>query len=429
MSGAVAGPAAGARRRIVFVNRYFYPDLSATSQMLTDLTVALGDGPFEVHVLCSRLHYDDPCAALPRTDFVGPVRVHRCWSTRFGRAGLPGRLIDYVSFYVAAMLAASRLVRCDDILVALTDPPMLSVGLGLVTRWRNAKLINWLQDLFPEVAIVLKVTRLPAWLQQLLLWLRNDSLRVASMNVVLGEPMRERLLALGIGMGRVAVIENWADGEAIRPLESSQSALRNSLPPGTEFVVQYSGNLGRAHDFHTILGAAKLLSDESGWLFLMVGGGTGMVRLQAESERLGLNNLLFLPYRAREHLGDSLAAADVHLVSLLPEMEGLIVPSKVYGVLAAGRPLIVIGDPHGEQAQVVVHEGCGAAIACGDAEGLAALLRQLRADLLRCREAGTRARALFERRFTPAAALGKWGALLRSAAHAAGAAAPGTCNR
>ena len=400
-------------RRLIFVNRYFYPDLSATSQLLTDLAAALANDGFDVHIICSRLRYDDAHAALPKSDRVGAVQVHRCWSTRFGRAGLFGRLLDYKSFYVSSVLTALRLSRPGDILIALTDPPMLSVGLAWVARRRGAALVNWLQDLFPEVAIALKVTRLPGWLQGLLLRLRNDSLQAAAMNVVLGERMRERVQALGIPAERITVIENWADGDAIRPMEAGESKLRAGLPAGTEFVVQYSGNLGRAHEYQTILGAAQILATEPGWLFLMVGGGANMVRLQAEARQLALPNMLFLPYRPREELADSLAAADVHLSCLLPEMEGLIVPSKFYGILAAGRPVIVIGDREGEQARVVREEGCGEANAGGDPIALAQILRVLRSDQQRCERAGARARAVFESRYALPIPLQQWRALLQ----------------
>jgi glycosyltransferase involved in cell wall biosynthesis len=219
--------------------------------------------------------------------------------------------------------------------------------------------------------------------------------------------------ALGIPPDRITVIENWADGDAIRPMDSKDSALRGTLPPGTEFVVQYSGNLGRAHEYQTILGAAQILQSEPGWLFLMVGGGANMVRLQAEARRLALPNMLFLPYRPREELADSLAAADVHLSCLLPEMEGLIVPSKFYGILAAGRAVIVIGDPEGEQALIVREEECGEATASGDPIALAQVLRVLRREPQRCERAGARARAVFESRYALPISLQQWSALLR----------------
>jgi glycosyltransferase involved in cell wall biosynthesis len=403
-----------ARRRLIFVNRFFFPDLSATSQLLTDLVTALGDRDFETHIVTSRQRYDRARANLPVLERVGVATVHRTWSTRFGRARLPGRLADYLGFYCSSVLAARRLARQGDILVALTDPPMLSVGLALVARLRGARLINWLQDLFPEVATALGAARLPGWLERLLLRARNRSLRAAAMNVVLGERMRARVQALGIAPERISVIENWADGEAIRPLDASASTLRASLPRGTEFVVQYSGNLGRAHDYRAILGAAQMLSGEPGWLFLMIGGGANMVCLQADAGRLALRNLLFLPYRAREQLGDSLAAADVHLSSLLPAMEGLIVPSKFYGVLAAARPLIVIGDPQGEQSRIVQAEGCGRAVECGDGNALAEQLQSIRSNRSWMIAAGYKARELFERQYTLTEAVRKWIATIDS---------------
>jgi colanic acid biosynthesis glycosyl transferase WcaI len=414
MSADEIAPVTRARRRLIFVNRFFFPDLSATSQLLTDLLKALGSTAFEIHVVTSRQCYDDARAGLPAFERVAGVIVHRSWSTRFGRGGLPGRLLDYLSFYVSSVFTTLRLARQGDVLVALTDPPMLSVGIAMVARVRGARLINWLHDLFPEVAIALGTTRLPGWLEHLLLRLRNASLETAAMNVVLGDRMRVRVLALGIARERIAVIENWADGKAIRPLDANRSVLRASLPAGTEFVVQYSGNLGWAHDFQTILGAAQVLSAEPGWLFLMVGGGANMAHLLEEAKRLALGNIMFLPYRVREDLGDSLAAADVHLSSLLPAMEGLIVPSKFYGILAAGRPVIVVGDPQGEQASIVREQACGNAVANGDFSALAELLRGLRADPGRRREAGGRARALFERRYAFPQAAGKWLDLLVS---------------
>jgi colanic acid biosynthesis glycosyl transferase WcaI len=399
------------RCRLIFINRYYSPDLSATSQLLTDLVAALAD-EFEVHVVTSHRCYDHTSAVSPSAAGVESVQVHRSWSARFGRAQLAGRLLDYLSFYGASILTLLHLARRGDVIVALTDPPMLSVGAAAVARLRGARLVNWLQDVFPEIATALGTTHLPGWVNAVLTRLRNWSLHVAEMNVVLGEGMRRRMLSMRIPQTRLQIIENWADGGAIRPLAAIRSMLRGSLGAGVDFIVEYSGNLGRAHEFQTILGAARHLSGESGWLFLMIGGGANMTRLKSEAERADLQNLLFLPYRPREQLRDSLAAADVHLNCLLPDMEGLIVPSKFYGILAAGRPVVVIGDPQGEQARIVGEEDCGVVVECGDSHGLVQALRRMRADPVWCRNAGARARALFEQRYTLTQAVHKWRTLL-----------------
>lgn len=394
-------------RRLIFINRYFHPDLSATSQLLTELAGGLGN-EFELHVICSRQLYGDAGARLTHRGRYREAQVHRCWSLRFGRDRLLGRAADYLSFALSATMRLSRLARRGDLVVAMTDPPMMSVCAALVAKRRGAVLINWLQDLFPEVAIALEVARLPSWASALLFSARNWTLRVAARNVVLGVNMRRRIRALGIASEALPVIENWADAEALTPRPPQWSSLRRSLKAEGRFVVQYSGNMGRAHEYETLLGAARELREEDGWLFLFVGGGARMQPLRQTAEQEGLQNMRFLPLQPREQLTDSLAAADVHVSCLLPRLEGLIVPSKLYGILAAGRPVIVIGDPDGEQARVVRGARCGSVIACGDSRALVDELRRMRAEPEWLHEAGLNARQLFEQRYTLKAAVGKW---------------------
>lgn len=224
--------------------------------------------------------------------------------------------------------------------------------------------------------------------------------------------MQRKVTELGVPAERQRVIENWADGHALMPRPSRWSILRRSLGAERSFVVQYSGNLGRAHEYQTVLAAAEELRDERGWRFVFVGGGVRMQHLRAEARQRALGDLQFLPYQPRESLGDSLAAADVHLSCLLPSMEGLIVPSKLYGILAAGRPVIVIGDPDGEHARLVRAEDCGAVVSSGDGAALVDALRGMRSDPQWMHAAGLRARALFERRYTLKQAVEKWNCVL-----------------
>ena len=360
--------------KVVFVNRYFHPDVSATSQLLTDLATALAGSGLAIHVICSRQRYDDPHARMPSRESLGGVRVRRVWSTRFGRTALPGRVVDYATFYLSSALALLTTLGRGDIVVAETDPPLMSVVAAAVARLKGARLINWLQDLFPEVASVLGANPLPGPVDRWLKRRRDASLRGARINVVLGERMRERLRRLGIPDEKIAIIHNWAELTPAAPLDAARSRLRTQLGITTEFVVGYSGNLGRAHDFSTLLAAAERLQGFPDVVFLMIGGGAGMAQLARRVESLGLCNFRFLPYQPREALGDALAAADAHWVSLRPELEGLIVPSKFYGILAAGRPVIFIGDADGELARVIAQCGCGGAVPVGDSAALARLI-------------------------------------------------------
>jgi glycosyltransferase involved in cell wall biosynthesis len=399
---------------VIFVNRYFYPDISATSQMLTDLARSLSAaGNYELHVICSRRLYADQMARLASAGEWHGVQIHRCWSAHLGQHRLFWRALDYLCFFISSTVAMMRWARRGDILVAMTDPPLISVCAALVAKIRGAKLVNWLQDIFPEVATVLNI-RIPGWMTRNLQRARTWSLHAAEKNVVLGYRMQQLVSGLGVLAGKQRVIENWADGRAINPRSALDSALRSSLGAPNSFIVQYSGNLGRAHEILTILGAATRLRDEAGWLFLFVGGGANMKVLQAAAERSQLTNMRFVPYQPRELLADCLSAADAHLTCLLPAMEGLVMPSKFYGILAAGRPVIIIGDPDGEQARVVRAEGCGVIIERGDSKALVDELRRMRADPEWMRGAAQGARVLFERRYTLQRAAMQWSQLLEN---------------
>jgi colanic acid biosynthesis glycosyl transferase WcaI len=401
----------GTRLRVLFLNRFYAPDLSATSQMLTDLAQALVRAGIEVTVVCSRQLYEDAGARLPPEEQIAGVRVCRIGGTRFGRDHLFGRALDYLSFYLAATFALLRRARDSDIIVTKTDPPLLSIIGWFVCVRRRVPYVNWLQDVFPEIASELRLSPLPVSLERLLCRLRDRSLRAAEFNVVLGTRMRDHLAGRGVPVARLRISENWAD-DAIRPLPAADSALRKQLGLGDTFVVTYSGNLGRVHDVETLLGAALELRSEPGIAFLFIGGGANMRVLEQQARTQALTQLRFLPYQPRAALTDSLAAGDVHLVSLLPRLEALVVPSKLYGILAAGRPVVLVGDVDGELAQLIRSHGIGAAVANGDVAGLAHVLRALRDDPEERRRMGTRARSLFEQRYTLGAALERWQTVL-----------------
>lgn len=394
--------------RVVFVNRFFHPDHSATSQMLTDLAFELAARGVRVEVITSRQLYGDQRAQLPKEQIVQGVQVHRIWSTRFGRANLVGRAIDYVSFYLAALAAIWKCTDKDTVVVAMTDPPLISLVAAPVVHLRRGALVNWLQDVFPEVAHVLGLRLVRGLLLTILTRLRNASLRSAYRNVVLGERMAELVAAQGVQPDRVQIIPNWSDGDSVTVVAHPANPLRSAWGLADRFVVGYSGNLGRAHEFRTILDAAASLQAESRIAFLFIGAGAQLREVEAEVRRRQLRNVTFQPYQPRERLHESLGAADVHLVSLNPTLEGLIVPSKFYGIAAAGRATIFIGDADGEIARAVRVGECGYTVSVGDADALATLVRRLAADPGLNAQLGQNARITFERRFDRRLAADAW---------------------
>jgi glycosyltransferase involved in cell wall biosynthesis len=399
--------------RVVFVNRFFFPDESATSQLLHDLTVDLAAHGFQVSVITSRLGYGGSRYGAATSEIVDGVHVRRIWTTRFGRRSL-GRVFDYVTFYVSAFWVALHTVNPGDILVAKTDPPVLSVVMMVAARLRHAKLINWLQDLFPEIVEALWPSR---WLRVLLSpirMLRNVSLRSAETNVVIGGQMKGVLLEQGVPSSKLTVIHNWADRDALE-VAAGTAALRAEWDVTGKYVVGYSGNLGRAHDLMTVVQAAAQLAPHSNLTFVFVGEGQQKEALQAFCQQNRLSNVMFRGYVARAYLGQSLRVPDVHVVSLNPRLEGLVLPSKIYGVMAVGAPVIFVGDRAGEVASMVQRIGCGIAVAAGDAEGFAAAVDEMSSNPARARAMGQAGRSAFLAQYDRAHATRRWADTLASA--------------
>jgi len=400
-------------RRLIFINRFFSPDHSATSQILSDLAFDLAGAGREVHLVTSRQIYDDPKAALPERETINGVDVHRVASTRFGRAALIGRSIDYVSFYRSVWRCLDDLVRPGDIVIAKTDPPLISIVARPVVRRKGARLVNWLQDIYPETAVELGVPFMRGPVAASLAALRNTTLREAAATVVVGDLMGRKVKTLGAPAERIHVIPNWCNDEDIRLVAPADNPLRRQWNLHDKFVLGYSGNLGRAHEFETMLAAAERLRNEPRVVFLMIGGGKRFAELSSAVQARGLTgSVRFLPYQARTLLSYSLGTADVHWVSLDPRLEGLIVPSKFYGIAAAGKPVVVIGARNGELAQLVQRHDCGFAIAPGDSDTLTATLRRLSDAPQQVSEMGARARKMLDAHFTRRQGLARWCRLL-----------------
>src|SRR5437667_1787352 len=301
----VRGPrqARSAQRSIIFLNRFFYPDHSATSQILTDLAFHLADYGIDVRVVTSRQRYDDPNAPLAAAESIGHLTIDRIAATRFGRSALPGRGLDYLSFYAAAYRSVVAWAKPGDVLVAKTDPPLLSVAALVAARRGGLHLVNWLQDLYPEIASGLGVPFAKGPLGRGLRQLRDRSLRAAAANVVVGEGMAEILRRRGIRPEHIRVIPNWCDDEEIRPLMPSDNPLRREWGLADRFVVGYSGNLGRGHEFETVLAAAECLRNDRSLCFLFIGGGNKFAELARAVRERRLDHLFqFLPYQDRSVL-------------------------------------------------------------------------------------------------------------------------------
>jgi glycosyltransferase involved in cell wall biosynthesis len=325
----------------------------------------------------------------------------------FGKAGIAARVADFGLFYVLALWRLLTMER-PDVVVCYTTPPFIGLA-GIVCRWlRGSKTVYWVMDLYPDVAVACGVMREKGLATRFFERVNRFILRHSDVDVVLGRCMEERVIGKGTPRERVRMIPVWADLGGLGPVEHGVNPLRKVWAPGGEFVVMYSGNFGLGHDAQTIIGAMRALKDDAGIRFVFIGGGKRRKEVEAAVGEFGLKNVMFEEYRPREELSRSLSAGDVHLISLREGVEGIMVPSKMYGIMAVGRPSLFVGHPSSEISRVLEESGSGVTVREGDWAGLAARIIALRDDPARRLEMGERGRAAIAGRYDSTAACGAW---------------------
>lgn len=373
---------------------------------MTDLAESLTRRGLGVTALVGRGRYNGGETLPPREEYRG-VRIERAWATSFGKGSAAGRLADYFTFYLGAAWKLLTLPR-HDVVMALTTPPLIGLLALIACRLRGMRLAALVQDIYPDVGVALGTFKEGSPLTLLLDRLNRLVLSRADRIIVLGDCMRERVADKAglLSEGRIDVIHNWADGDKIRPLAPEERNIfveEHGLRD--HFVVQFSGNLGRVNDFDTPLEAARLLKKRDDIVFLFIGDGAKAAEIKEFAARHDLPNVRLLPYQPREHLLYSLAAGHAHLVTLAEGLAGLSVPSKTYGILAAGRPVLFVGDPRSDVARLLVEHRCGEVIPIGEAALLADIIAAWADDPATTSRMGEDARELFERHFNRAHAV------------------------
>ena len=289
------------------------------------------------------------------------VRRVQTWLA-FTRASLPRRTLSYLSIFPALLRAASALPGKWDYVVTTSDPPLQVLLGSMLQRSAKCRLVQWSQDLYPELAEELGVLRRRGIAATALRAMSDLGLRRSSCVIVPGRCMADRMRERGVSSASIHVVPNWSPARTAAPADTTAFRKKHGIRE-SHFVVMYSGNFGLAHSFDSVLHAADYFrSSRPEIRFLLIGGGPRLAEVHADVERLALTNVQFLPLQPREDLSVSLAAADVHLITMRESVAGLVVPSKFYGVVAAGRPCLFVGPRNSEVAQVITESGCGAVV-------------------------------------------------------------------
>ena len=382
--------------KICFFNRSYWPDQAATGQFLTelaeDLVARYGS---DVTVVAGRsLNAARPEAGRGMRVVTRETRrgvdIRRAVGTTLHPGHFAARASNYVSYFGAATVASFAVGR-PDVVVSLTDPPIVGLAALWTARRTGARFVFLCEDIFPEVATLLEDFHNSA-VNSALERINRHLLRNADGIIALGDRMRRRLVEeKGADPARVHIIHNWADCDAIVP-GPKDNAFSREHELADRFVLMHSGNVGMSQNLEVLVEAADRLRSKERLTIAIVGDGSKRRALEEMTAARGLTNVRFLPYQPKALLHDSFAAADVFLVSLKAGIEGFIVPSKVYGILAAGRPYIAATDPSSEPAQIARENGCGLVATPGDPAALAEAIATMYDDPAMTREMGTRAR-------------------------------------
>lgn len=359
-----------AQRTVFFVNRFYWPDEPATAQLLTDLAESLAASGHTVNIITSQ----PANPPLPTYEARNGVLIHRVPALRFKRKNVLLKALAFISFTRGALRTIDTMLKPGDVLVVMTDPPLLGLLAAALVRKRGARLVHWIQDIYPEIAEAVG----GAWFANIFRAKRDRAWQQADVCVVPGEDMAQLVRSHGANPATLLVSPNWAPAGLEALPANAADALRRDWGLSGKFIVMYSGNLGRVHDLHPILAMAETLRGETDIVFLFVGDGAQRIQLQTTAERRGLRNVLFKPAQPRHRLGVTLALANLHLVTLRTGCEQLVFPSKLYGIIAVGRPVLYLGPKNCELARTIEIKGFGRSFARGETKAATQTILHLR---------------------------------------------------
>ncbi len=343
---------------IVIFNRSFWPDIEATGQLLTDLAEQLSKN-YTITFVAGRSFYNETDRfkgiQFFRYEHHKGINIIRLRHTRFWKKNLLGRLVNWSSYTLLALTVGLLKIR-PKLIIVNTDPPFLGI-VGLILKyWHKVPLIYNCRDLFPDIAIELGMLK-EGVISRTFDFLNNKALSHSDLVVPLGNSMKLKLEKKGVDPNHIKVIPDSVDTDFLKPIETDGRKILGELDLNGKFVVMYSGNIGLAQDFSSILKAASLIDDT--FTLVFIGDGSGNDDLMKESSELRLKSIIFLPYQPYDQLPNSLNIADLHLIPLKKEISGSIVPSKLYPILAIGKPYLAIANHESEPVDIAKRFGCG----------------------------------------------------------------------
>lgn len=391
------------KKKILVIEQHFYPEVAATGQLLLDLCEDLVKAGYQVKVITGNpTELFQKKIKIPRRENYQGIEIVRLKNTALSKYNMTGRVINYLTFHLSIFFHIIFSKRPDLVLV-LSNPPFISFH-GLILKvLKKCKVIYNVQDLFPDLAVELGKLRNKPFIFVLKVLSKYIIRRMDKVIVVgecMGRKIKEEVLK-DIESDHIVTIHNWADGEKLKVIGKEDNYFKKEWGLEGKFIILYSGNIGYLHEFDTIIFAAEDIQNKGykDIVFVFIGEGIKKEYIRKKAEEKGLNNILFFPYQPRDRLTYSLGLADVSLVTLEEGFDGMVVPSKIYGILASGRPMIGVVRGESEIVEIVRKGNCGEITKIGDYQALTDSIMGYYKDRKKCREDGLNGREYFEKNF------------------------------
>jgi glycosyltransferase involved in cell wall biosynthesis len=385
-------------KKINFLTQYFYPDISSTGQLLTELAIDLVNQGFDVNVYTGQPNYGSTDTVEKEEIYKG-IKIKRISQTRFDKNTKFGKIINSITFFISAFF--NVLFKSNTPLLIVSNPPFLPLIGYLLKKIRSQKYTFLVHDIYPDIAVKLSYLKEESFIVKLWDWINKKIYNSADQIIVLGREMKNIIESkISNKNGNLEVISNWTDGDQIKPISKNNNYFVKENNLVDKFVILYSGNHGLFHDLETIIKAAKELKEIDDILFLFIGEGGKKQKLIKMVDKFNLKNVKFLPYQKKEELPYSLTSGDISLVSLEEGVEGLAVPCKLYSALAVGKPIINIMSKKAEPALVVGEYNCGYTVEPGNVNQLVKYIETIYNDKNLFHQLSKNARCCFENNFT-----------------------------
>lgn len=379
-------------KTIWVLSELYYPEETGSGYYITKIAETIAR-KWRICVLTVQPTYSARGTKAPTDEIHNNVRIHRCSATALNKDILLFRLLNLLTISVSIFFHALRKIRRHDIVIVITNPPTLPLIASIVCTLRGAKMVLRMEDVYPEVLIASQIINSDSVLVKIINALQKKIYQRSDCILVLGRAMRDLLQEkVNNDTKQIKLITHWAESDQINPQPREENTLLIRLGIQDKFVVQYSGNMGRTHDLESLVECAKILVNHHNIHFLFIGSGAKESWLRKSVFALELRNVTILPPQPRSELVMLLNACDLAIISFVQGMAGASVPSRMYNIMAAGKPILGVADEASELARVISEENIGWVVAPGSPELIARAISEAQANRQLLQEMSAKAR-------------------------------------